>query len=207
MTKLILATTSPYRQQAFRMIGVEFTPEASGVDEHSIERPESPEELVLFLAKLKADAVAKKHSSGIIIGFDSIGYFDGSVLEKPKTREEAFQRLRALSGKSGQFYTGNYLIDLESGKTISRVVITDFEMREITNADINKYLDQDPGFNTYCLGFDTLNHFSSTFIKKINGSYNNIVRGVSTEVIMEMLSEIGYEHNNNKLISYPPLST
>lgn len=193
MAKIILATSSPYRQEAFRFLDLDFVARSSDVDEYFDGRPNSPEELVLHLAKLKADVVAKNYNSGIIIGFDSVGWYNGQVLEKPKSREEAFQRLKSLSGNTFQFYTGIYMKNLKSGKEISKVVITNVKMRNLTDFEINKYLEQDSRFNTYALGFDPLEHYSSTFARKIDGSYNNLTRGIPLETIVEMLPEVGYK--------------
>jgi len=193
MAKIILATSSPYRQKAFRFLDLDFVAKGSDVDEYFDGRPDSPEELVLHLAKLKADAIAKNYDSGIIIGFDSVGWYKGQILEKPKSKEEAFQRLKTLSGNAYQFYTGIYMKDLESGKDVSKVIVTNVEMRNLTDSEINKYLDQDSRFDTYALGYDPLGHYSSTFVRKIDGSYNNLTRGIPLETIVEMLPDIGYK--------------
>lgn len=97
--KIILATTSPYRKAAVEMLEIPFEAIGSDVEEYFDGRPESAAELVQHLAKLKAKAVAAKCSEGIIIGFDSVGWFNGEVLEKPKSRDEMFDRLKAMSGK------------------------------------------------------------------------------------------------------------
>ncbi len=193
MTKIILATSSPYRQEAFRFLDLDFVAQGSNADEYFDGRPDSPKELVLCLAKIKAEAVAKKYDTGIIIGFDSVGWFNRQVLEKPKSREEAFERLKFLSGNTHQFYTGIYMINLESEKEISKLAITNVEVRNLLDSEINKYLDQDSRFNTYALGYDPLEHYSSTFVRKIDGSYNNLTRGIPLETIVEMLSDIGYK--------------
>lgn len=127
-------------------------------------------------------------SEGIIIGFDSIGYYVGQILEKPKTRQEALERLKKLSGKEHQFITGICIIKDE--KEITRVVKTKAIMRGITDEEINKYLDQDSNYLNYCIGYDPLNYYSKTFLKEIRGSYNNIISGLPVEVITEMLKEI-----------------
>jgi septum formation protein len=88
MTKIISATGSPYRKKAFECLGLEFVTEKSNIEECFDGRPDNPEELVKHLAKLKAETVAKKYTEGIIIGFDSVGWFDGRVLEKPKSKKE-----------------------------------------------------------------------------------------------------------------------
>ena len=192
MTKIILATTSPYRKETFGYLGIPFEAEGSNVDESQLERND-PGELVKQLSKLKAESVAKNHSDAIVIGMDSITYFNGQILEKPKSKEEDFQRLKALSGKSHQFYTGIHMINTGSGKMLSKIVITDVFMREFSEEEINKYLDEDPNFNTYALGYDPVKHYSASFVKKIEGSYYNLLGGIPLETIIEMLKEIEYK--------------
>ena len=195
MTKIILATTSPYRREVFGYLGINFEVEGSNVDESQIERS-NPEALVKTLSKLKAEAVAKNHPDAIVIGMDSVTYFNGKILEKPKSREEDFQRLKTLSGKKHQFYTGIYIIDTVLNKTISKVVKTNVSMRDLSGKEINKYLDEDPNFNTYALGYDPVKHISASFVQKIEGSYYNLLGGIPLETIVEMLKEIGYKDDN-----------
>lgn len=191
MPKIILATTSPYRIEAFRMLGIEFETAESKIEENFFGRPDKPEELVKELARRKAEAVAEKHSDGIIIGFDSVGFFAGKILEKPKNREEAYERLMIMSGKDFQFFTGICFIDAKSGEKQERISITEAFLRNIRTSEIEKYLDEDPNFNTYSLGFDPLGHSSTSFISKINGSHNNILRGIPLEIILDMLNNFG----------------
>lgn len=175
------------------MLGIPFEAISSDVDEYFDGRPDSSAELVSHLAKLKAEAVATKCNEGIIIGFDSVGWFDGEVLEKPKSREEMLDRLKAMSGKEYQFFTGIHVIDLVENKTLSRSVQTDLVLRDLSESEINWYLDQDPNFKTYAQGYDSLGTYGSTFIKHLSGSYNNVLRGIPLEVIIEMLKEVGYQ--------------
>lgn len=191
--KLILATKSPHRKKAFEMLGIDFATEGSSVEEKFKGRPDKPEELVLHLATLKAEAVAKNHSGGIVVGFDSAGWFNGQVLEKPTSKEESFNRLKVLSGGSHEFYTGIHIINLSNGKILSKVVKTLVELRTLTETEISKYLDQDPYYNTYALGYDPLGNYSSTFARSIQGSYNNFLRGIPLEAIVEMLKEVGFK--------------
>ncbi len=192
MTKIILATTSPYRREIFGYLGIPFEAEGSKVDESQMER-KNPEELVRQLSKLKSEAVARNYSDAIVVGMDSVGYFNGQILEKPKSKDEDFKRLKSLSGNNHQFYTGIYMINITSGKMISKVIKTDVFMRNFSEEEINKYLNEDIYFNTYALGYDPIKHISSSFIKRIEGSYYNILGGIPLETIIEMLYEIGYK--------------
>ncbi len=190
--KIILATASPYRKEIFKFLGIPFEAEGSNVDESQLER-NNPKELVKELSRLKAEAVAKNHLDAIVIGFDSVGFFNGNILEKPKSKEEGFERLRALSGKRYQFCTGIHIINTVSEKRFSEIVITDVFMREVSEEEINKYLEKDPNFNTYALGYDPVKHISASFVKRIEGSYYNLLGGIPLETIVEMLKEMEYK--------------
>ena len=173
-------------------MGIPFEAEGSNLDESQAER-NNPEELVKTLSKLKTDSVAKNHLDAIVIGLDSVGFFEGKILEKPKSKEEAFQRLRSLSGKKYDFYTGVYMVNTSTQKSITRVVKTEVFMRKLSDSEINRYLDQDPNYNKYAHGYDIKNYASSTFPAKLVGSYTNALMGIPVEVIIEMLPEIGYK--------------
>jgi len=188
--KIILATASPYRQNVFRDAGFEFEAQASEIDERFKDRPTDPRELVRVLAKLKAENVAKEYNEGIIIGFDSAGCFDGEILEKPKSEQDAFDRLMRLSGNSYSFFTGVHMINKSNGKVITKVVETVAQMRNLSSEEIRDYLRSDTRYKTYAHGFDPMAGISSTFIKSINGSYLNILQGIPLETIVEMLEEI-----------------
>jgi septum formation protein len=190
---IILATTSPYRIERFKSLGIPFTAEESNVDEAQVKNPLPVKEFVLHLARLKAESVAKRHDDAIIIGFDSAGLFENQILQKPKTRDEAFLRLQSLSGKIHLFYTGIYLINGKTHKTISRVVETKVYFRNLNESEINRYLDEGPRYKTISIGYDSYSGYSSTFVRKITGSYNNLVMGIPLEEVVEMLQEAGYE--------------
>jgi septum formation protein len=189
--KIILATSSPYRIKAFKMLGITFEAEASNAEEKFAGRPNEPEALVKELARKKAEAVAKRQGEGIVIGFDSIGFFEGKILEKPCSRQEAFERLKMLSGKSFEFYTGMHFIDIAKGKASSDCSKTDVWMREISEEEIGNYLDSDKRFMTYALGFDPENSYSASFAGRIGGSYNNLIHGIPLEKVVEGLRGMG----------------
>ncbi len=192
MVQIILATQSKYRIEGFKETGLSFVSKASNIDEYFKERPKDPKELVLHLAEKKAKEIEKNYSSGIIIGFDSVAYFDGEILEKPKSKTDCFKRLKKLSGKDHEFYTGIYMKNIDSSKELKKIVETKIKLRDLKNSEIEMYLNQDSEYNKKALGYDPLKYYSSTFVKEITGSYTNIIRGVPLETIIEMLHEIGY---------------
>ena len=190
---IILATTSQYRLEAFGMLGIPFEKEGSEVDEYYEGRPNDPEALVAHLSKLKAKAVEKKHLNEdcVILGFDSVAFFKGEILEKPKSLEEITDRLKAFSGQSYQFYTGICLIDTSIGWQFvySRTVKTEIEMRDISDLEIKQYLRLYDKYRTCAQGFNPQRTYGASFIKSISGSYNNPLWGIPLAEVIEMLKE------------------
>lgn len=189
--KIILATTSPYRIEAMKLTGISFEAKASNVEEHFDGRPDNPEELVKHLSKLKAEAVAKDCPNSLIIGMDTVIFFEGKILEKPKSYKEAFERLkRYSSGKKQELHTGITLINTKTKEIRQEVVKSSVNFREISEEEIKRYLEEDSKYNTYAFGYDPLGYSSSTFIQNLEGDPNNILRGIPTAKIVEMIKEV-----------------
>lgn len=189
--KIILATASPHRIEAMKFTGIPFEAIGSNVEEKFEGRPNSPEEIVRHLSKLKAEAVAKNCVDSLVIGMDSVGYFRGNILEKPKSYEEAFERLRKLSGNKHEFYTGITMINTKTKKICQEVVLTRAEIRKLTDEEIKKYLDEDKRYKTFALGYDPYAHSSASFIKHLEGDPMNIQQGIPLAKIIEMIREFG----------------
>jgi len=187
---IVLATTSPYRIAAMKDTGMPFEAKSSKVEEYFEGRPTEPKQLVKVLSKLKAEAVAKDCPNSLVIGMDSIGYFNGKILEKVKSYEEAFERLKSMSGSSYDFYTGLTVIDTKTKKIKQKLAITHVKMRKITDDEIKRYLEQDPKYNTYAHGYDPWGHLSSTFIKSISGDPKNILTGIPLATIFQMINKV-----------------
>jgi len=187
--KIVLATTSRYRIEIMRLTGIPFEEKSNEVEEKYEGRPDDPEELVKQLSRLKAEAVAKDCLDSLVIGFDSIAYFEGRILEKPQSYGEAFERLKAMSGKHHDHYTGVTLINTKTGKTIQRVVKSRIYLRDILDEEIKKYLDEDPGYKTHAYGYEAIGKLSATFIKKVEGDFYSLARGMPIATVIEMIKE------------------
>ena len=101
---LILGSSSIYRAQALKSLGLSFTQVAPRVDETP--RPyESPKDLAERLAHAKATDVAQQHLGAVVIGSDQVGFCAGELLSKPGTKANAIKTLRQNSGKTAIFFT------------------------------------------------------------------------------------------------------
>ncbi len=137
--RLILASSSPWRRQLLRQLGVSFNAISPDVDETP--RPgEAPAALAQRLARAKAGKVATTWPETIVIGADQVAAVHGSLLGKPGTRARAKAQLRAQSGQSVAFHTGLcvYAPAFETPHTTVETVITRF--RELSDAEIERYV-------------------------------------------------------------------
>ncbi len=86
--KLILASKSLRRIEVLTKFGYDFITDVSNADESLIQK-EDVKELVMSLAKLKAETVAKRHSDSIIIGADTLVSFEGRKIGQLDDAEDA----------------------------------------------------------------------------------------------------------------------
>ena len=91
---LILASTSPYRQQLLARLRVPFETQAPGTDESPLLN-EPPAALAERLAVAKARDVAAQHPDKLVIGSDQVATLDGDFLGKPGDHATAVAQLRA----------------------------------------------------------------------------------------------------------------
>ncbi len=185
--EIILATTSPYRIRAMELAGISFEARGSDIEEYFEGRPNNPIELVKHLSRLKAEYVAKGCADSLVLGFDSVAEYNGEILEKPRGELEAFERLKKLSGDEHDFHTGISLINTKTGKLEEEVVSTHVEFRELSIEEIICYLREDPNYRSYASGYDSLGNRSTSFIRRIDGDPNNILRGIPLAAVVEMI--------------------
>ncbi len=106
---LVLASTSPYRAELLRRLGLPFEAVAPGVDESS-QGGESPGARALRLAQAKAQAVAARYPGSWVIGSDQVADLDGRILGKPGDAGRCRAQLAAESGRVVVFHTAAVLL-------------------------------------------------------------------------------------------------
>lgn len=134
---LILASASPRRREFLRLLGIPFRVCPASVDESPLPA-ESPEDLVVRLSRLKAEAVARAES-GLILAADTIVVLDGHILGKPRDADEARAMLRALRGRRHRVHTAVTLIS-NAHAPISLLDTAHVLMRAYTDAEIDAYI-------------------------------------------------------------------
>ncbi|MEJ2286757.1 MAG: Maf family protein [Desulfobacterales bacterium] len=181
--KLILASKSPRRRDLLERAGIQFSVIPSSFDENSVKRS-TPEVTVRLLAESKANDIAGQYPDSWIIGADTIVYVNGSILGKPNSRAEAVDMLRLLSGKTHQVLTGYCICCQGMDRTFSDVVKTDVRFKKLTAGEIDWYINSEEPFGK--AGAYAIQGIGSFLVRRINGSYTNVV-GLPVCEVMDFL--------------------
>ena len=185
-TRLILASKSPRRSYLLRQAGITFDVIPSRVDESQIPVG-APESHVGILARAKAEDVASRNPDRWVIGADTIVLINGDLLGKPKDKESAREMLRQLSGQTHQVYTGFSICCQERQKQISDTVCTDVTFKALTADEIEWYIQTDEPFDK--AGAYAIQGLGAFLVRRINGSYTNVVGLPVCEVIEHLIKQ------------------
>lgn len=184
---IILASKSPRRQQLLTDLGISFRVETADTPENFPEEMER-DEIPVYLAEIKAKVFEENlRENQIIITADTIVWLDGKVLNKPENYTEGFSMLKSLSGKKHQVLTGVCLLSMS--KKLSFVVSTDVWFKNLTDSEINYYLENYKPFDK-AGGYGIQEWIGYIGINRIEGSYFNVMGLPVSELYLELLSFI-----------------
>ncbi|MDK2810068.1 MAG: nucleoside triphosphate pyrophosphatase [Petroclostridium sp.] len=173
MTKIILASDSPRRQELLKQIGLEFEVMPSKVEEE-INDNQCPEQLVQQLSYSKAKDIADKMAYPcIVIGADTIVVYKNNILGKPRSNEEAYTMLKMLNGDIHYVFTGFTIIRTDNGKVVTEYEKTLVKFKEMSDEEITGYVNtKEPMDKAGAYGIQGL---GSLLVEKIEGDYFNVV--------------------------------
>ena len=137
--KIVLASSSRYRRELLGRLGIAFETIAPGVDETP--RPgESPEGLVLRLARAKAASGARQGGPAIVIASDQVATSGERTLGKPGTVEDAIANLMSMAGTTVTFMTSLVVVNTR-GATHEHVDNTRVRMRKFSIDEVRRYVE------------------------------------------------------------------
>jgi len=186
-SQLILASKSPRRYELLKQMGLDFEVIPSGAVEDFF-NTESPREHVIRLAEAKARDVASKYPDHWVVAADTIVCINGSILGKPRGREEAVEMLRRLSGREHRVLTGFSVCRSGKGESDQEAVQTVVKMKPLTSAEIAWYVQTGEPFDK--AGGYAIQGIGSFMIESIQGSYTNVV-GLPLCELIQMLTRLG----------------
>lgn len=213
--RYILASTSPRRQELFKLVVSNFEICPSNADEslllyfsnreiELILRNE-PQQIVKKLAEIKAIAIAKEmeekpkastdienngdSESTVVVGSDTGVFFENQMLNKPIDKADALRMLKMLSGKTHKVITGVCCVKLVNSKITK--MSSDFESTDVVFNELSDTLLCDYVESGLCFGKAGGYGIQDGFplVKSFVGSYENVM-GFPIELVRQMINVI-----------------
>lgn len=177
--RLVLASASEIRAQLLRNAQIPVDVEPARIDEESIkwsvlEAGGTPRDLADTLAELKARKIAQKSPEALVLGCDQVLDFEGTVLSKPESPENAVAQLTALSGKRHQLLSA--CVAYENAEPVWRHVgVVTLQMRQLSDTYINDYVERNWPDISYSVGAYQLEKEGSRLFLSISGDYFTVL--------------------------------
>lgn len=192
--RLVLASTSPYRRELVARLGLGVVCVAPPFDEEAAKAELGPvpaEELVLRLARGKAESVRSAGEDALVIGSDSVAEIDGRVLGKPGTEEKAKAQLGLLSGTTHRLLTAVAVHHPASGRTEQLLDVHTLAMRRLGAPEIAEYVRRDLPLD--CAGSYRVESLGIALFERISGDDFTAVIGLPLTKLVALLGRFGLE--------------
>ena len=144
--KIILASKSGVRKKILDENRVNCEVVISNVDEDEVKESllaegASPLLVSKNLAELKSTKVSSKHPDTLVIGADSVISLNNELLNKPKSRKEAFQILKKLNN-SKHFLISSVCISINGAMVWNHTDSSELKMKNLTDNELKDYLNK-----------------------------------------------------------------
>lgn len=189
LMKLILASTSPYRENILKKLCIPFSCVAPSVDETPMNN-ESANNLVARLAREKALSVGETEK-GLIIGSDQVACINGVILGKPGNKLKAFDQLTQLSGKTVTFFTGLSLLDSTTHRQETIVETFGVTFKSLSAKQINRYLELEEPYD--CAGSFKSEGLGVALFSSLDGRDPNTLIGLPLIALVAMLERFEFD--------------
>ncbi|RYG91324.1 septum formation protein Maf [Loktanella sp. IMCC34160] len=177
--RIILASGSEIRATLLRNAGVNFEVIPGRVDEEAIKSAllaegAKPRDIADALAEMKARKIAGKHPEALVIGCDQVLAFDGTILSKPRTPEEALSQLQAMRGKTHELLSAAVIyVEAEpQWRFVGKVRLT---MRSLSDAYLADYVDRNWDSIRHSVGGYKLEEEGARLFARVDGDYFTVL--------------------------------
>lgn len=192
MDPIILASSSPRRQEILKMLKIPFRVIIPNIDE-TLNSAVDLEQVPELLAREKITAVIHSLPSNqeipYVLGADTVIIFNNEIMGKPESQEQAFDYLKKLQGKTHTVVTALVLYKGKTRKTISKINKTRVTFSPMTDEEIQWYVDTGEWHGA--AGGYRIQSLASMFVAKIEGSYTGVV-GLPISDLYDILKEQEY---------------
>ena len=144
--KIILASKSGVRKQILDKYKIDNEVMVSNVDEDEIKDSlliEGADPLIISknLAEIKSIKVSNKNPDRLVLGADSVVSLDNELINKPKSREEAFSILKKLNN-SIHYLISSVCISKNGAMIWNHTDSSELKMKNLDDSSLLKYLDK-----------------------------------------------------------------
>jgi septum formation protein len=180
----ILASSSPRRKTILKNCGFKFKIKHPKVEELNLK---DPIKSALENSTKKAKHISEKNKNTTVLAADTIVIYKGKVLGKPKTKKEALKMLLKLNNAKHEVVTA-YAIFKNKKKLFLNYVKTEVYFGNFSKKDYVKYIKTNEAMDK--AGSYGIQGKAIKFIKKIKGSYSNVV-GLPIYELIKDFEKIG----------------
>ncbi|WP_461828673.1 Maf family protein [Aquifex sp.] len=181
--RIILASGSPRRREILSKLNLRFEVIPSDVEESVVSK--NPVITARYLSRLKAKSVWLKNKDALVIGADTVVYFRGEILGKPRSEEEAFRMLRSLSGNWHTVVSGVSFFSQAKKLTVHDVARVKF--RELSDKEIWDYIKSGEPMDK--AGAYGIQEFGATIVERIHGNFYTVM-GLPVVKVYKVLKEV-----------------
>tara|TARA_B100000123_G_C25492680_1_gene324290 strand:+ start:16 stop:597 length:582 start_codon:yes stop_codon:yes gene_type:complete len=191
--RLVLASKSGVRKEILERNKIDCDVEPSNVDEDEVKAAmlnenATPTIISKNLAELKANKVSNKNPNRIVLGADSVIDFEGELISKPKSRQEALDILKKLNGKKHQLIS-SVCISKNGSMIWNYTDASSLTMKRLSLDQIKTYLKKVDDKKLYAYGVYQIESGGKDLFLKIDGDEDSIM-GLPIKKIKEYLENL-----------------
>jgi septum formation protein len=186
--KLILASASPQKKSLLNKLGIPFEIFPTEINK-TPNKDEKAETFVRRIALNEAEIASKARKGDIVITHEVIIEFEGKIIDKVASSDEAKKILGKFSSKVHNYVSATVVMrDGEALYQGSQTTIVKF--KKLSKGEIEEYVKGGEGMESQ--GAYLIQGDGGMFIESIDGSYFNIV-GLPLQSIVRALEKQGYK--------------
>ena len=185
--KIILASKSGVRKDILDKHNISNKVIVSNVDEDEIKKSllaegADPQEVSKNLAEIKSVKVSVNHPEMLVLGADSVVAHNNEIINKPKSRKEAFEILKRLNN-SKHFLISSVCISKNGAMIWNYSDISELKMKKLSERNLEKYLEKIETKTLLAYGVYQIEAQGQELFEHIKGDRNSIMGLPIKEII------------------------
>ncbi len=178
MKTIVLASKSKDRSNILKRTGIPFETLITDVNEDNYKKvAKNAIELAKMLANAKVlrakETLESKGKQALIIAADTLVEFNGLIIGKANSEDEAFQILKKLAGKTHNLITGVSVAESFNPKVMIDYDSTSVKFLDLNDQEIREYIKTEEWKGR--AGAYSINDKASSFVEWIQGSSSNVM--------------------------------